>query len=181
MLEVNQLPLNSFFMAARVSLDSSCDERGVNALCQLPLSSSRKFEDGEDLLFESSIMRSPTTTSEAKTINAIASPFMPPFPLPLPWAELDLPRGAGPDDHAFPPVLQKIKSRSQKQYITTYILKKKKKEANLGYSYSRLSMPFSESGTQPVNSLSLIFLPVEQWIHVVSSLLFTNINYCIKV
>jgi len=127
MLEVNQLPLNSFFMAARVSLDSSCDERGVNALCQLPLSSSRKFEDGEDLLFESSIMRSPTTTSEAKTINAIASPFMPPFPLPLPWAELDLPRGAGPDDHAFPPVLQKIKSRSQKQYLTTYILKKKKK------------------------------------------------------
>lgn len=163
-------------------MDSSWDERGVNALCQLPLSSSRKCEEGEDLLFESSITRSPTTTSEAKTINAIASPLMPPFPLPLPWAELDLPGGAGPDDHAFPPVLQKIQSRSQRSNILQPTSSKKKnREADLGYSYSRLSIPFSESGTQPVNSLSLIFLPVKQWIHFVSPSNFTNINYCIKV
>lgn len=75
-----KLPLKLLRVSARRSWDSSRDERGVNALRWLALSSSRKCEDGEEDRLENRAIKTASTTNTPITIPATASPLTPDLP-----------------------------------------------------------------------------------------------------
>lgn len=129
-------------LSGAMSLVNSCDARGVNALRWLALSSSRKWEDGEDLLLENRAITIAIIANASRTAIAIithcqifddedSSPsrngdaflFVTGF---VPGGG----GGAGLDDQEFPPVLQgkrkiiikSIPSQCKIQHSTQYSL-----------------------------------------------------------
>ena len=74
------LHLKLLLMLVGKSLDNSWDERGVNDLFWLDLSSSRKREEEDDFLLENSAIRVPIAASTPKAIPTIVAPLMTDLP-----------------------------------------------------------------------------------------------------
>lgn len=110
-----KLPLKSSHMLPRVPLDNSWDERGVKRWRWLNLSSSRKWDEGDDLFFENRTIikiSSNRTPSIIPIMAAAPRPDLASFPDRPVWGLLFCPGGGGgaaPEDQEFPPVLQKNK------------------------------------------------------------------------
>jgi hypothetical protein len=113
---------------------------------------------GEDLFLFNTDKRITAARSTAITIAPIAKPLIPPLFPPLEELPAEdpftMPGGADPDDHWFPPVLEK----AAKNVITHEGAVKRGVISDGSSTYLRLSMSFSLLGIHPVNLLFCRFL-----------------------